>query len=598
MASSIAAATARSASDDASQAADAPPQSQPRAGHSLHGEAFNEGPRQHAYLIPESGRVAMEITTSNPTAQEYFLQGVGMLHGFWYFEAERAFRHAAFLDPDCAMAYWGMAFANRDHLERARELIGEAKKRKAKANKREALWIDAFARFFEKKDKDEKKKNKNVWRRLVRDLEKIIHEYPAEIEARAFLGWALWQASYEGLEIQSHQAVDALLADVIAANPQHPGAHHYTVHLWDNEKAERAVWAAAGIGPSAPAIAHMWHMAGHIYAKLNRHGDAAWQQQASARVDHAYMMRDRVMPYLIHNYAHNQEWCIRSLSHVGEVRHAIDLSRNLIELPRHPKFNTLEKANTCAAYGRRRLIEVLLQYELWDELLETAETVYLEPTELRSEQAARLFALAIARIAQGDAAGGTKDTESLRALAKDKQVARDAYVAAAETKAKEDANNEDDDIKRAKKDAERRFDRQQKTLENYISELEIHLALADGEHETAKELLGEIKVMPSERKARAWHAAGDLQKAIEAARQAVNKSPNRVVPLASYIELLAQSDDESTASEQFAKLRTLAGSAELDLPPLSRLAPIAERLGLPEDWRTPAASAEDLRSAS
>jgi hypothetical protein len=34
----------------------------------------------------------------------------------------------------------------------------------------------------------------------------------------------------------------------------------------------------------------MWHMSGHIWAKLDRHADAAWQQEASARVDHAYMM--------------------------------------------------------------------------------------------------------------------------------------------------------------------------------------------------------------------------------------------------------------------------------------------------------------------
>ena len=49
-------------------------------------------------------------------------------------------------------------------------------------------------------------------------------------------------------------------------------------------------------GQSAPGIAHMWHMPGHIFSDLHRYADAAWQQEASARVDHAYMIRDGVLP--------------------------------------------------------------------------------------------------------------------------------------------------------------------------------------------------------------------------------------------------------------------------------------------------------------
>ena len=70
------------------------------AGHSQHGQAFNEGPRQQAYLMSGTGAVHLAVTTSNPTAQKFIDQGVGQLHGFWYFEAERSFRQAAMLDPD------------------------------------------------------------------------------------------------------------------------------------------------------------------------------------------------------------------------------------------------------------------------------------------------------------------------------------------------------------------------------------------------------------------------------------------------------------------------------------------------------------------
>lgn len=67
-------------------------------GHSFHAEAFNEGPRQAAYLMQGMGNVHWKISTPNPMAQRFFDQGISQLHGFWYFEAERSFRQAASID--------------------------------------------------------------------------------------------------------------------------------------------------------------------------------------------------------------------------------------------------------------------------------------------------------------------------------------------------------------------------------------------------------------------------------------------------------------------------------------------------------------------
>ena len=61
-------------------------------GHSMHGETFDEGPRRAASLLGTTGRVTFPITTSVPRVQQFFNQGIGQLHGFWYFEAERSFR--------------------------------------------------------------------------------------------------------------------------------------------------------------------------------------------------------------------------------------------------------------------------------------------------------------------------------------------------------------------------------------------------------------------------------------------------------------------------------------------------------------------------
>ena len=356
----------------------------PLAGHSYHGEVFNEGPRQAAYLMGNIGNVTFPITTKNETVQKFFNQGVAQLHGFWYLEAERTFRQVAAIEPDCAMAYWGMAMANTSNKDRAKDFIKEAVDRKDKITEREKMYIDALHAWYKA---DEKKSTERA-EKYTDALEKILYKYPEDLEAKAFLGLQMWMNRRYKLKIQSHLAVDALLQQVLAKNPLHP-CHHYVIHLWDHERAENALTAARLCGKSAPGIAHMWHMPGHIYSDLQRYEDAVWQQEASARVDHAHMMRDQVLPDQISNFAHNNEWLIRNLIKLGRVGDAMSLARNMTELPRHPKYNHFDKRSS-AKYGRDRLFDVLNTFEMWDELIELAETPYLEPTDKDSEQIKRL----------------------------------------------------------------------------------------------------------------------------------------------------------------------------------------------------------------
>src|SRR5712691_2559588 len=107
------------------------------AGHSLHSEAFNEGPRQSAVLMNGTGKVKLKISTKRPKAQAFFNQGLGQLHGFWYFEAERSFRQMASYDTNCAMAYWGMAMANVNNSNRAAGFIKLAANLKTNTSARE-----------------------------------------------------------------------------------------------------------------------------------------------------------------------------------------------------------------------------------------------------------------------------------------------------------------------------------------------------------------------------------------------------------------------------------------------------------------------------
>ena len=567
------------------------------AGHSAHGEAFNEGPRQGAYLMSGVGDVTFPVTTKSPEAQLFVNQGVAQLHGFWYFEAERSFRQVAALDPDCGMAYWGMAMANVNNRERAKKFIAKAVEHKNTASPRERLWIEALAEYYAGEDSSKAR------REYVRALEKIAQQLPEDIESRAFLALQIWTngswatAKQKQVPIGSHQAVDSLLSEVFRVSPMHP-AHHYRIHLWDNENATRALRSAALCGPSAPAIAHLWHMPGHIYSELHRYADAAWQQEASARVDHARMMRDRVMPDQIHNYAHNNEWLVRDLSHIGRVHEAIALAKNMCDLPRHPNSNTPEKPGSSSAYGFRRLADVLVDYELWNDIIALKETYYLMGSERALDQAVRARALGLAFAATGQVEQLREETVRLKSLLERERAAR--YVAATDAHKKAEAEKKSAaDVNKETVGALNEDAFTIELIEESLHQLDVHLHLAEGRLKDARTELGKIikfKHATREAVALAYFAAGDRDKAKSLAQAALKDGPGEVRPLAVLVDLLHRCGDKVEAEKQFGELRRLAAVADLDMPVFARLEPLAIEQKLPKDWRIPAEMPQDVGS--
>jgi len=405
-----------------------------RPGHSFHAEAFNEGPRQAAYLMSGMGNVHWPVSTRSPMAQRFFDQGLSQLHGFWYFEAERSFRQAAAMDPDCAIHYWGMARANIENPSRSAGFIEQAMRRIEQAKPVEKRLIEAWSRRVQNWPEDEAKpedgtksdaapieqksigkramgpgkeetreKRRQRLRDYVKDLEALALDHPEDVEIKAMLVLQYWQNQGEGIDIQSHAAMDAMLSEIFRINPRHP-AHHFRIHLWDYRKEDLALTAAARCGPSAPGIAHMWHMPGHTYSRLHRYADAAWQQEASARVDHAHMIRDGVMPDQIHNFAHNNEWLIRNWLYLGKFDAAIDLAKNMIELPRHPSFN-MPDGSGSASYGRQRLLTALATGQRWEEMRELCASIYLDSDDpVMKDEINAWKAIAMVHTGQGDVA--------------------------------------------------------------------------------------------------------------------------------------------------------------------------------------------------
>lgn len=560
-------------------------------GHSMHGEAFDEGPRQKAYLMPNTGNIKFPVTTKVPECQQFINQGMGQLHGFWYFEAERSFRQAAALDPNCAMAYWGMARANVNNEKRAKAFTAEAVKRKKDLTPRENKYIDALDAFH----KHDPKKQKEKYENYTKALERIYLDHPEDLEAKALLCYQLWDNRSHQAPVTSSLSVSALIKEVLAVEPLHP-VHHYMIHLWDYEKAELALDSASKCGQAAPSIAHMWHMSGHIFSRVERYADAAWQQEASARTDHAYMQRDRVLPDQIHNFAHNNEWLIRDLSFVGRVRDAIDLAKNMSELPRHPKYNTLQRHGSTY-YGRLRLFEELARFELWDELITLSDTSYLEATDIPLEQIKRQRHLGIAKVRKGDVEGGKQQLIALETrLTEEAKKQADADSAKARKDFEEKSKSEAAKpapaappapaLPEAIDTSKKPTNPQIQALEKAIAAIQGSLAVASGDFKTGLTKLREGGDADSIYLARIQYQSGEKEAALKAGRDAINSRKNQTQPLANLVDLLILAGEQKEAKETFDKLRAISTHIDVKASPVySRLTPFAMQHGLPEDWR-------------
>lgn len=549
-----------------------------------------------------TGKVDFPITTSKPSAQRFFVQGVGQLHGFWFFEAERSFRQVAKIDPECAMAYWGMAMANANNEKRAKGFLVKATQFKERSSPVEKRWIGTLEKFYSEA-KDDKRDKKQRTQDFITDLDVMVQDFPKDIEAKAFLAWKIWHGKGE-VPISSPMAVNAILDQVFAANPAHP-AHHYRIHLWDGFKPANGLNAAAHCGPAAPGIAHMWHMPGHIYSKLKRFDDAIWQQEASSRVDHAHMMANFIHPDQIHNYAHNQEWFIRNLNELGHAKEAIAMAKSLIAHPQHPTNNTWDKNNGSTSYGRTRLIETLVKWELWGELEALVKSPWLPSTPQPSHEVTALKALGLAHFSQADAVALQTIIKSLSTLDQ-KEAAKAAEEKVTQAKAEEKADQPDAAAKTEPsksppaKDSPKKADPQKPAVGKAkaapkerasltaLKELQALHAVLTGQADAGSKLAA-AKGLDKVIAARAYLLLEDQTKAVELAGQFPQDLAGSVAK-AAVLDLCEKPVEAKKALES---ARKLAFDMDGDLPATKTLIRLSLKHGL-EKWREPAPKRTDL----
>jgi tetratricopeptide (TPR) repeat protein len=217
-------------------------------------------------------------------AQKKFNEAVWILHSFWYDEAVKAFTAVTEIEPDCAMGYWGVAMShwylmwyppNAAALKAGSEAVDKAVAAKPKTD-RERDYIAAIASFYRDNDKIDHRTRAVAYEKA---MEQVHSKYPDDREAGVFYSLALLATAPPTDKTYANQKkARAILEQVRAELPNHPGVAHYLIHANDSpELAEDGLTAALCYGAIAPAVPHALHMPSHIFTRLG-----LWQQSIDA----------------------------------------------------------------------------------------------------------------------------------------------------------------------------------------------------------------------------------------------------------------------------------------------------------------------------
>jgi tetratricopeptide (TPR) repeat protein len=254
-----------------------------------------------AVLIEGLGKYSRPITTPSAVAQRYFDQGLLFVYGYYFSEALASFQEAARLDPACPMVYWGMAMAigpnpnsrysgvPDDPQGKGREAIQKAWSLRAGAPPKEVAFIAALLVRYDNEKYPDRKQRDGAYAQAMKEL---FTRYSDDPEAGTFYAdslmtmspWNYWRP--DGSPRPGTTEVVTALERVMAMRPNHPGANHLYVHLFENsQNPSRALVAADRLEQTMPGAGHIVHMPSHIYIRVGQYDKAIASNERSLAAD-------------------------------------------------------------------------------------------------------------------------------------------------------------------------------------------------------------------------------------------------------------------------------------------------------------------------
>ncbi|HSS19696.1 MAG TPA: hypothetical protein VLL54_06455 [Pyrinomonadaceae bacterium] len=307
-----------------------------------HSEMQMPAPKPVA-LLPGLGTLHHPVSTKNAEAQRFFDQGLRMTYGFNHEEAVRSFQRAAEIDPQLAMAWWGIAYAlgpniNQDvdpeHEKAAYDAVQKALGLSEDAPANERAYIEALATRYSNDPAADLKKLALNYKNAMGALAK---KYPNDLDAVTLYAesamdlkpWKLW--SPDGTPAEGTLEIIATLESVLRRNPNHPGAIHYYIHAVEaSPNPDRALRYAPRLAKLMPMAGHLVHMPSHIYQRVGDFQAAAQSNVAGAAADEAYFKATGVQGVYSMYYAHNLDFLAVANSMNGRYADAIGAANKLV----------------------------------------------------------------------------------------------------------------------------------------------------------------------------------------------------------------------------------------------------------------------------
>jgi pimeloyl-ACP methyl ester carboxylesterase/tetratricopeptide (TPR) repeat protein len=324
------------------------------------------------------GDINHPVSTNNAEAQKFFNQGLAYIYAFNHEEAVRAFKQAAQLDPQLAMAYWGAALALGSNynvqadgpaLVQAYSNLQKAIELAPKASEHERAYIDALAKRYSADLQADQTRlavdYKNAMGQLAR-------RYPDDLDAATLYAesmmnlrpWKLW--SHDGKPAPETLEIVAVLEGVLRRNPNHTGANHYYIHAVEaSNNAERALPSAARLGKIAPKAGHLVHMPSHIYSRTGDYAEAAQANVDAIVADREYIAKSGNQGlYTMMYYNHNIHFLAAASAMKGRYADSLKAAREL-EANVKPHVKAMPMLEMFVPYPKVTLV----RFARWDEAL-------------------------------------------------------------------------------------------------------------------------------------------------------------------------------------------------------------------------------------
>jgi hypothetical protein len=236
------------------------------------------------------GKVNFE-TSCKPEAQKLFNQGMLYQHSFWYRASQRTFEDVLKADPECGIAYWGIALSLLwnphaappvKNLAEGAAAIDKGRSVGAKTA-RERDYLDALAVMYADYDKVDHRTRLVAY---AKAMEQLAQRYPNDDEAQIHYALALNTSASPADKTYANQLKGAAILEPISKRqPDHPGVAHYLIHLYDYPPiAEKGLDAARRYAKIAPAAPHALHMPSHIFTRVGYWSESIASNAEAARV--------------------------------------------------------------------------------------------------------------------------------------------------------------------------------------------------------------------------------------------------------------------------------------------------------------------------